>query len=521
MQRSKRHGGSGMAAATAAAGAAARHDALRAALAPLGFLLAALLVRGHAFPYAALDLDEGLYLVQAAAWLEGRWPFVAIWDLHPPGAPALLALAMLLVPDPILALRLTGLVAVVASATLLHALLRRLGADAATAFAAGLLLVGHSAIRGGLPTNTELLFAPFVLLAALLLLGEGLRAAPPRAAVVLAAGLAAGIALWIKQVAAFECSALWLTMAVLALRGGHLLPRRVPGLAAVFAVGAAAPTVGIAAGYAAAGQLGPWMQGNVHAVLAYAGEATTAPGWLGAAQGTTRLATLVLPALGVVLAGPATRRRAAMLLPWLAGATLAVVLPGKFYDHYMLILVPPLSALGALGLAALVRRAAAPAGRAACFTALVALLAAVPSGKMVVARLAAGPPRAEEPVRAVSRLVADALPPGETFFVANWSPLPYLLVGRAPPTRFPFPPHLAGDQAGLTGVDADRELARVLDLPPAIVVVATGQGWASYRAPARAAIEARLARDYVRIGSVPDYSGPVEIWALAAARPGM
>ncbi len=70
---------------------------------PLAFLGLALLLRAPGFPAAVLDPDEGLYLVQARAWLGGGWPFVAVWDMHPPGAPALRVLALppgVIVVDP-------------------------------------------------------------------------------------------------------------------------------------------------------------------------------------------------------------------------------------------------------------------------------------------------------------------------------------------------------------------------------------------------------------------------------------
>ena len=116
---------------------------------PLAFLGLALLLRAPGFPAAVLDPDEGLYLVQARAWLAGGWPFLAVWDMHPPGAPALLVPALALVGDPVVALRLAGVAAAAATASLLHALARRLGAGPGPALAAGLLYVAYSTMPGG------------------------------------------------------------------------------------------------------------------------------------------------------------------------------------------------------------------------------------------------------------------------------------------------------------------------------------------------------------------------------------
>lgn len=476
--------------------------------APLAFLGLALLLRAPGFPAAVLDPDEGLYLVQAQAWLNGGWPFLAVWDMHPPGAPALLVPALALMGDPIIALRLVGVVAVAATASLLHALARRLGATPGPALGAGLIYTAYSTMPGGLATNTELLFAPFIALAALLLLTEARRAAPPRAGAVFAAGLAAGMAVWVKQVAALEASALWPTMAGCALAGGRLGPRRLLVLAALFALGAGAPSLGVGAGYWVAGHGEAWWHANILAALHYAGPGEEL------AELRRRLVGAV-PALGplALAALLAWRDRTArLLLPWLAGSALAVAAPMKFYDHYMLILAAPLSLLAAFGLATLVRRAVVPGLQARGLAMLVALVMAMPVGGMLLPRLAEGIGlRGEDPVRATARAAAEALRPGEALFVANWHAATYALAGMPPPTRLAFPAHLSGRDTALAGIDTQAELLRVLALPPGVIVVDPGR-WEPIRAEARAAIEAALARDYLLAATIQDGRGPVEVW---------
>jgi hypothetical protein len=58
---------------------------------------------------------------------------------------------------------------------------------------------------------------------------------------------------------------------------------------------------------------------------------------------------LLLACAGLWFPDAGARRAALLVLPWLAAALLAVVAPWKFYDHYFLILLPPLSLLGAFG----------------------------------------------------------------------------------------------------------------------------------------------------------------------------
>ena len=54
-------------------------------------LLASFGFRAMALLQAVIDTDEGLYLVQAQAWLRGEWPLIAVWDMHPVGGPAMIA----------------------------------------------------------------------------------------------------------------------------------------------------------------------------------------------------------------------------------------------------------------------------------------------------------------------------------------------------------------------------------------------------------------------------------------------
>jgi 4-amino-4-deoxy-L-arabinose transferase-like glycosyltransferase len=487
----------------------------RAAVAALVFLGAALLFRAQGFRSSVLDPDEGLYMVQAASWLRGGWPFIAVWDMHPLGAPAMLAVAKALVPDPVLALRLAGVVAVAATAVGLRAIALTLGAGPVAGLAAGLLYVAHTTVLGGLATNTEILFAPWITLAAFLLLREARREAPPRPAFVFAAGLSVGAALLIKQVAALEASALWLAMVAGAWAAGRLSPARLLLLALVFAAGAGLPTGLVALGYLLAGEFEPWAHGNFWAPLFYGAVADGAPGPReGIALALPHLAFLGFAALGLLLGGREARRAAWPLLAWFAGALASVLAPWKFWDHYFLILFPPLCLLAALGLATAVERWALPVHRGRALGAVAAILVAMPLVGGLSPRIAHGLGlRAADPPRQVAELAADILDPGQALFIANWHPITYVLAGREPPTRFAFPGHLTGLHAGLTGIDADAELARVLDGTPAVIVVSRPR-WTQMRPEARAAIEAALAARYEIAGRVEDEGGVVEVWRL-------
>ncbi len=481
-------------------------------IAPAVLLLLPFLLRSVALRASVVDPDEGLYLVQAVAWLKGGWPYLAVWDMHPVGAPALLTVALALVPDPLLALRLAGMVAVAATSLLLMRLVVRLGASRAAGFAAGVLYAAHTLVLGGLATNTEILFAPFMVAGATLLMTETLADRAPRPAVVFLAGLWFGLALWVKQVVGLEASALWLTMAgvVLAQRragiGGVLV------LALAFALGCALPTAMTAGLYAAQGEFATWWHSNVTVLLNYSAVEDGSPGLR---RGTAAVAGFLLwlmAAAGLlVLARPASRRRALLLLPWLGAAAVQAVAPGKYFDHYFLMLLPPLCALAALGLEAGAIRAGRRGARAGAVVVLAAAIAALPIATILVPRLANGFGwRLADPPAQVAALARAELAPGEVLFLANWHPVVYALAGIDPPSRLAFPTHLAGLHAPLTGMDYEAELDRVLAIPPRLIVIAPSRWWL-VRPEAKARIEAALV-GYDRIAAIPDGEGPVEVW---------
>lgn len=490
-------------------------------VAPLLLLLLPFLLRAVALPASVLDPDEGLYLVQAIAWLKGGWPYLAVWDMHPVGAPALLTVAVALAPSPLVALRLAGMVAVAVTSLLLMRLVMRLGAGRAAGFAAGLLYACHTLVLGGLATNTEILFAPFMVAGATLILAEtlaagaprpGLAACPPRPGMVFLGGLWFGCALWVKQVAGLEASALWLTLACVVLVEKRAGIPRVLLLALVFALGCALPTAVTAGAYAAMGAFGEWWHSNVTVLMHYAAVEDGSPGLRrGLAAALGFLLWLLAAAALLGLAPRPAIRRGALLLPWLGAALLQAVAPGKYFDHYFLMLLPPLCALAALGLQAAALRAARRGARAGAVVVLAAAIAALPVSAMLLPRLGHGFGwRGADPPAQVAAIARVEVGPGDSVFIANWHPVVYALAGLDPPTRFAFPSHLAGLHAGLTGLDQDAELARVLALPPRLIVIAPARWWL-VRPEARAMIEAALVR-YDRIAQVEDGDGPVEVW---------
>lgn len=509
--------------AAAAPPAPALGVALARALAvPLLMLAATLLFRATSFLPSVIDTDEGLYLLQGREWLQGRWPLVGVWDMHPVGAPAMVAAAFALFGESVATMRLLGSLCVAATATALYAMVRIAGAPRGVGIAAGLLYTAHSVLLTGLATNTELLFAPFSTAAMAVAAATAARALrdgqAPRWRDLAVMGLLIGWGLVVKPVVVFIGCFAFLVFTVPALWRRTLSLRRFLAMAAAYAVLCATPCLLMAGAYWLRGELDAFLDGSFYAPLRYA------EGRLGAAAALRHMLTGMLTLLWLfalaALALPRLRRPTtpgwARLLVgvgvlWFAAATLAIIGPGMFYSHYFLIWLPPLALLASLGawrLANLLQGRAALAG----FAALIAVVAAeawrgelVPlaNGETVLDR--------PDPPREVARILRAELRPGEPIFVANYHPAVYFLARAGVPTPYAFPAHLTGRFGGVACIDMNGEVARVLGTRPRFIVVDRGW-WSSVRRTAAAEITATLRAGYELFRSVDEERGPIEIW---------
>ena len=509
--------------------------ALAALAVPAAMLLASLGFRAMGLLQAVIDTDEGLYLVQAQAWLRGDWPLISVWDMHPVGAPAMIALSLLAFGESVGAVRLLGILCVAATGWALFGLVRAAGGGRGLGIGAGLLYIAETVQLRGLATNTEILFAPFVAAAMAVATGaaaRGLRGgAPPRWRELCAMGLLVGAAVSIKQVVALEGCLAFALLAFPALRRGALPVRRFFGMAAAYALLCALPTASFALAY--------WLRGGLEVFVdsLFVAPFRYSLGRLGPWEAlqpiSTALATLLWPVLlaGIGVANWCRRpvggdnREAttagavpeALLarigLLWFIAGTLAIAGPGYFYPHYFLIWLPALSVLGALG-AALLARMARPRLVPAAFAGILGVTAADAWRSDAAPRLDRGIGIWQpDPVQEVAEAVELRSRPGEPVFIVNYHPVVYFLARAGLPTRFVFPAHLSGDFDEVSDIDTDAELSRVLASRPRLVVVDRGW-WPQLRPRAASTVTAALQADYVLADTVAEERGPVEIWQL-------
>jgi len=481
------------------------------ALAMLPLLV--MVIRWASFLPSVIDWDESLYVLQAREWLRGNWPFSGVWDMHPPGAPAAIAVAFLILGESLETVRLLGAFCVTATGFALIALTRVVGAPRSLGYAAAVLYAAHTLLMGGLSSNTEILFAPLVVSSLALALAPG-----PLWPRLIAMGLLMGCALLIKQVVTPEGCLAYAILAwplLRARRWGLLF-----GTAAAYAALCLAPTALVAGIYALRGEFGIWFESTILAPIQYASGRIPLEQMFWritlAALATRWLLVMSLPALILPWADPALRRLTLFGLAWLGVASLAVAAPGFFFPHYFLILLPPLSLLAGIGLYAFARHVSERQVRL-ILASVVGFVAVDVMATDMTPRLARGfALGSPDTPRRMAALMNEELLPGDTIFVPNYQPVVYFLTNANLPTRFPFPVHLTGGFANLAGVDTDAEVARILASRPRFIVLDRTQ-WFAMRPSAMSMLTEALEEFYELAASFVEERGPIELWRRVEA----
>lgn len=430
-------------------------------------------IRGWSFGVSDIDWDEGLYLVIAQRWRLGELPYVAVWDLHPIGLPAILAALGSLHSDLLFAARTLGTLCIAATGSLLAVFGARFLRSLASGTIAGTLYVVSLSGLYGLSLNTELINNLLIGIGAALLLEVTVRrrGAAADAACIGAAGLIFGAALQVKyqvfpEVAAISALFLWSS-----LKRGAGISSTLKRTMLLVAAGLT-PTALTVAYFAAHDALTAFIDANVRATVAYVREPLEPADVLRGAKGG--LKALLAPMLGSLLFVAVWRRGAGRgsaadlallwVLVWLAAAALDVLAPLKFWPHYFFALAAPLSLLAGLGVVRLGEE-----GRGGLITAgaiLAALLALVGAVNMRDHMRLRANRTPDVPTLIAARVRAGA---DEGVYVFDYNPVIYYLAAAKPPTRFVLPVELDRFSAA-AGVDGPAELRRILAGRPRFIV---------------------------------------------------
>ncbi len=303
-------------------------------------------VRYRSFDLSVSDPDKSLFILIGQAWLAGHLPYVAIWDVKPPGLFLLYAISQWLIGPGILAARVLTALAVWAGSLALFRFGRRHLAGEWVAPAAAFLYPTYTIILYGLRSRPETLLAPLVILALDLALTERTAGSGARDWRVVLSGLLLGFAVLIKQTASFE-----------SLLAAVLISIRLPGSGrtiswrplASFVIAGALPAACFI-GYFAFSGADPALY-----LTPFLGAATRLRGdGISFAAGLLQFLPMCKPILPLLAGGLllVAERRAVRAVPdaaavrttylWMAASAAGAVAMRSMYFPYFIPLVPPL-----------------------------------------------------------------------------------------------------------------------------------------------------------------------------------
>jgi hypothetical protein len=414
--------------------------------------------------------DEGVYLVIAQRWLQGDLPYVAVWDQHPPGLPALLAVIQLIIPDPVLGARLAATIAVMITALVIHRFCVRYADRPGAGLIGALLYILCISRWHGLAANTEVFNNACVTVAAYLLYGSVSQARNSLPRAVVAAAML-GVGLQIKYVVFPEAALLCLGY-LLALYQRNRDIRAVAIVAGMLIVVGCLPT-GVAIAYFwANGALGDFLDANIASNIFYLSVIPTISA--AARSSAIGLAPIVGSIVVTVYAmtcfpgrwswtSIAPISREAWITLWIVAAIADVCLPLKFFEHHFFALYPPLCLGGALAICVVARHRfkILAAGLTVLFVTAVPLWI---RGNAQMARSG----EADAP-HVVAEYLRQAGAADMNVFVYDYQPVIYALARLRPPTKY-----ILGDELSRfdysAQVDGRAEIRRIMDGMPDFVI---------------------------------------------------
>ena len=307
-------------------------------------ILLAIVIRWPSFLPSVIDHDESTYIIIGNGLLHGQIYLVDTFDTKPVGIFLVYALLNLLTGGSIFGIRLLTTIWLGVTAYLLFRLGIRAGGTQRVGWAAGVSYVLMASIftHYGISPNTEIFFNGFTVLAILLAWSAG-----NRITLYILAGLSLGVAFMIKFVSAGDAFALGFFLLASGLQRGawkDALFRRCAPLTLAFFI----PFALVYAYYAHIEQLDNFFFYTFEVISRYPVEAEWWRRLKYMGDFLLRFSPLVVFALFALREYRREDRRLQYFcLLWFAADTATLLLPGKFFGHYQVQLMPALALLAA------------------------------------------------------------------------------------------------------------------------------------------------------------------------------
>jgi hypothetical protein len=455
----------------------------------VGLAVATIAARSFYFGNPIVHVDEQFYLLAGDRMLHGAVPYIDVWDRKPYGLFLLYAAIRSLGGDGILQYQIAAAIAAAGTTAFIGAWAAR-GGGIARGAVAGLFYIAMLHKFSGWGGEAEVFLNLFHVLAAWLtwraIEGRSDLRRLTRYGVLAMASI--GIAIQIKTTAVFPgflfgCMLIWAAWSARASFPAIAIR------AVAWAFVAIAPTLAVAIGYAAIGQLDAFLFANFGSV---AGRGSDVELFERMRSQVSNIGLPVAIGLGLLALqwrrlAPEARGEAIFLLFWLGACVLAFVSVGAFYNNYALIIAPVAALL---------------LGRYVGFRGIgvAGLVFVAGFGGLVLWREVRHVKTAATEVASYRRMldVIAANRDSSCLYVYRGYPAYYYGSNSCLPTKFVFPNHLSmATEANALGVDTAAEVTRILATKPRLIMF--GRFPSNNNAVTENLVRDALSKDYAPI----------------------
>jgi len=427
-----------------------------------------LVLRYYSLFPSVIDSDESLYLIIAQQWLRGALPYQSVWDQHSVGLPAFFAIIQFFFAGSVAAVRLTATLAVAGTATIIYSTVRLLERQHLAAAIAALFYIAWTSRWWGFSANCELYLNVLIASAMYILIGETISPSSGRRQLFryCVASLLLGLAVQVKHVAVAETALFFCVLYALNRRADpHWKFALIASAAFCFLL----PSGVVLLYFAAHGLLAEYLQAVIFYNVAY----------LGVHPALTTIATrvphsFIVPIFIIIGSALAIWRRRDwhpwLVLGWAAAAMIDAAIPGQFWGHYFILLLPAAALL--IGYwAALVERkwssSDAQSRQTRILLVATAFLACNPFGIYSDIMKTRGR-IAEDVPRSIASMIGPL--PDHYIFVFNYQPIIYFLTNARLPSKHASPSEWGENYHRAAGVDPVAEMDNVFRHDPTFVI---------------------------------------------------
>jgi 4-amino-4-deoxy-L-arabinose transferase-like glycosyltransferase len=470
-----------------------------------------LLVRFPFFFPAVINWDESTFILMGQSALDGHLPYTVLWDLKPPLAFFLFSSVISIFGQSIIAVRLAGLLFVIATAFLAYLIGKSLFGARAGLIAAALAIVFISSAPAGQATMTEVLAATPLMAALALLVRRD-----PGFVVLFIVGVLLASAVMIRLNLVYVAIAVVLVL-LIHLRGRG--PSAVIGGLVSLCVGGLSVLLLLAAPYLFSGQGELFFRSVFLAALDYSDAGLSLFqsladyykeefGWQNAL-----LWVAFLLGLGVLLVRGERHGRyprlgeRKWLVVFLVSILWSILVSGAAHGHYLIQLIPVMAIFAGAGIDwALVSRARVPVLAVVVLGLILPLQPVFAQYRLVWERLSAGEPLRYGSAYEIAEWMRQENPRGEPVYLMT-DHIAYWFTDSAPMTKATTHPSNISkafilEAIGGVGATPKTEMLRVLSASPLFVVKKRYTPYLDDAPEAAQLLDQALLEDYDRVASV-------------------